>query len=102
MLAPVPAEPAHVLDDRLNVLRVLLDRVGIVESEVADAPILGGDAEVEAYGRRVADVQVAVGLRRKPRRDAAAVLANRHVVPNDGANEICGLFGDDPALRGTR
>ena len=78
--------------------------IGLVssEAEVADAAVLGGDAEVEAYGRRVADMEVAVGLRREPRGDAAAVLAGRHIVPDYGAYEVCGLFGDGLALRGTR
>ena len=39
--------------------------VGVVEPEVADAAELGGEAEIEADGLGVADVEVAVGLGRK-------------------------------------
>ena len=71
--APREAEPRDVLLDRVDVLDVFLRRVGVVEAQVADAAALGGDPEVQADRLRVADVQVAVRLRRKPRRDAAVV-----------------------------
>ena len=60
VLAPVEAEPADVGLDRVDVLLLLLDRVRVVEAEVAAAAELAGDAEVEADRLRVADVQVAV------------------------------------------
>ena len=69
-VAPVEAEPADVLLDGVDVLDVFLDRVGVVEAQVAAAAELGGDAEVEADGLGVADVQVAVGLGRKAGDDA--------------------------------
>jgi hypothetical protein len=65
VLAPVEAEPAHVLFDRLDVFQLLLDRVGVVKAQVAAAADLLGRAEVEADGLGMADVQIAVGLRRK-------------------------------------
>ena len=65
MLAPVEAHPAHVGLDRLDVLVLLLDRVGVVEAQVAAPAELGGDAEVEADRLCMADVQVAVGLGRE-------------------------------------
>jgi hypothetical protein len=47
MLAPVEAEPADVFLDRVDVLLLFLDRVGVVEAQVAAAAELLGDPEVE-------------------------------------------------------
>ena len=69
VLAPVEAEPAHVLLDGVDVLLLLLGRVRVVEAEVAAAAELLGDAEVQADRLRVAEVQVAVRLRREARDD---------------------------------
>ena len=51
----------------------------------------GGDPEVEADGFGMADVQVAVGLGREARDDAAAVEAGRHVGRNNFADEVPGF-----------
>ena len=92
-VAPVEPEPAHVVHDRVDVLDVFLDRVGVVEAQVAVAAELAGDAEVEADGLGVADVQVAVRLRREARDDAAAVRARGDVSGDDLANEVERLVG---------
>jgi len=52
-LRPVEAEPAHVALDRLDVLGVFLDRVGVVEAQIAQAAELGRDAEVQTDRLRV-------------------------------------------------
>ena len=87
-LGPVETQPAHVVLDGVDVFHVLLARVGVVEAQVAQPLVLGGQAEVEADGLGVADVQVAVGLGRKARVHAAAVLAGPDVGLDDGADEI--------------
>ena len=92
VLAPVEAEPAHVGLDGVDVLLLLLGRVRVVEAEVAAAAELLGDAEVEADGLGVADVEVAVGLGREAgdrRRDPAG----RDVGGDDLADEIAPLRG---------
>ena len=66
-LAPVESEPAHVLLNRVHVLDVFLRRVGVVEAQVAEPAEFLGDAEVQADRLGVADVQIAVRLRRKAR-----------------------------------
>ena len=86
--APREPEPRDILFDRVDVLDVFLRRVRVVEAQVAGAAALGGDPEVQADRLRVADVEVAVRLRRKPRRDAAVVLAGREVLVDDRANEV--------------
>ena len=77
----------HVLDDGLDVLDVLLGRVGVVHAQVADAAELAGDAEVEADGLGVADVQVAVRLGRKAGVDLRILLLG-DVRGDDVADEI--------------
>jgi len=56
MFAPVEAEPADVLLDRVDVLNVFFDRIGVVEAQVAAAAVLERHAEIEADGFGVADV----------------------------------------------
>ena len=63
--APVPAQPMHHLDDRVDVLLLFFLRVGVIESQVADAAEIARQAEVQADALGMADVQVAVGLGRK-------------------------------------
>ena len=85
--APVETQPVHVLLDRLDVLDVLLGRVRVVEAQVADAAELARDAEVEADRFGVADVQVAVRLRRKTGAHRP-VLAALQVVDDYLADEV--------------
>src|SRR5439155_14597535 len=88
--APVEAEPADVAHDAVDVLLALLRRVGVVEAQVAAAAELPGHAEVDGDGLGVADVQVAVGLRRKPRDHLAAEAAGAIVLQDDVADEVAG------------
>ena len=63
--APVPAQPMHHLDDRVDVFLLFLLRVGVVEAQVADAAEVARQTKVQADALGMADVQVAVGLGRK-------------------------------------
>ena len=65
VLAPVEAEPAHVLLDGVDVLLLFLGGVRVVEAQVAAAAELLGDPEVQADRLGVAEVEVAVGLGRE-------------------------------------
>ena len=87
-LAPVEPEPPDVVLDGFDVAGVLLGGVGVVETQVAAAAELTGDAEVEADGLGVADVEKAVGLGREACHHPAGVPAGGHVVPDDGADEV--------------
>src|SRR5690606_10505969 len=64
-----------------------LHRVGVVQAQVADAAELRRDAKVQADGLGVADVQVAVGLRREAGLDRR-VLAAGEVVSDDLPDEV--------------
>ena len=74
VLAPVEAEPPDVAHDLVGVLLRLLHRIRVVEAQVAAAAELLRDAEVDADGLGVADVQAAVRLRWKARDDAPPFL----------------------------
>ena len=90
VVAPVEPEPAHVLDDRVDVLLLLLDRVRVVEPEVAAAAEFVGDPEVQADGLRVPDVEVAVGLGREPG-DGCRDATGGDVRGDDLADEVAPL-----------
>src|SRR6185437_3224277 len=96
--SPVEAEPAHVALDGVDVFLRLPGRIGVGVAQVGMAAELFGDAEVEADRLGVADMQVAVRLRRKPR-DHGFVPAGGEVRAHDIADEIlpgfaCCGFGE--------
>jgi hypothetical protein len=87
VIGPGANEPFDVFGDGVDVLHVLLGRVGVIHPQVADAGELAGDAEVQANGLGMADVEVAIRLGREPRVDLRILLL-RHVRGNDVADEI--------------
>ncbi len=91
MLAPIEAEPAHVGLDGVDIFLLLLGRVGVVEAQIAMAGEFLGDAEIEADRLGVADMQVAVRLRRKPG-DDRLVPARGKIGAHDVADEILAGF----------
>ncbi len=95
---PAEPEPCDVGLDALDVLGVLLRGVRVVESQVAPALKLRRNAEVQADGLGVADVQIAVRLGRKPCGDTPAVRPRRDVLLDDGAYEV-GRSGDSRCIR---
>ena len=90
---PVQSKPSHCTSALIDVdvLDVFLGRVGVVEAQVAAAAELARDAEVQADRLGVADVQVAVRLRRKARRDAPRMTRRPDVLRDDRANEVEGF-----------
>ncbi len=88
---PVEAEPAHVVLDGVDVLLLFFLGIGVVEAQVGFAAELVGEAEVDADGLGVADVEVAVGLGRKAGLDVGvAVFFGAHVFGDDVAEEVGG------------
>ena len=88
VVGPTTNEPIHIGLDGLDVFDVFLGRIGVVHPQVAAAVGLAGDAEVQANRLRVADVQVAIGLRRKAG-DAERVLPGLQILRDDIADEVC-------------
>ena len=87
-VAPIETEPAHVALDALDELFGLALGVRVVEPQKAGAAELLRDAEIDADGLRVADVQIAVRLGREARLHAPAVLTGRDLVRDDLADEV--------------
>src|SRR5207247_995181 len=79
--------------ERRGVHDCFLDRIGVVEAEIAVPAVLLRDAKVEADRLRMADVQVAVRLRRKAR-DHRAMAAGGEVVFDDLTDEIARFGGN--------
>ena len=77
LAAPLEAEPLYVLLDGLHELDVFLRRVGVIEAQVALALIVTGDAEVQADGLGVADMEITVRLRRKTGMHALVLTAGQ-------------------------
>ena len=88
VLAPVEAEPAHVVHDRVDVFLALLGGVGVVEAQVTAAAIVMRQTEVDADRLGVADVQIPVGLGRKASDDPAVETAGAIVFLDDLADEV--------------
>jgi hypothetical protein len=88
MLAPVEPEPADRVGDRVLELDILLDRIGIVETQMALAAVLGGEAEVQDDRLRMSVMQIAIRLRWETRDDLAAMLAGSVILGNQRAQEI--------------
>ena len=80
MLAPIEPEPAQVLLDGVHVFDVLLGGIGVVHAEIAGPAKFVGDAEIQADAFGMANVQIAVRLRRKARNDTAIPLAGAEIV----------------------
>jgi len=88
VLPPVETEPADVFLYGVDVLLLLLHRIGVIHAKVATAAELLGYTEVQADGLGVPDVKVAVGFGRKARDDrfdAAFAQVRGHDVPNEVA-----------------
>ena len=86
-VAPVESQPVHILLNGVDVLLVFLVRIGVVITQEGAPARLGGDTEIQADRHDVADVQVAIRLRRKPGNDFA-MLPGREVVMDDLADEV--------------
>src|ERR1700739_1206412 len=91
MLAPVEAEPAHVALDGGDIFLVFIVRIGVSIAQIAMPAELLGNAEIEADRFGVADMKVAVRLRRKPRH-RGLVPAGCKIRAHDIADEILTRF----------
>jgi hypothetical protein len=89
--APVETEPADVALDGVDILLLLLGRIGVVEPQMAAPAILLGDAEIEADRLGVTDMEIAVRFRRKARDDAVDALGGE-VGLDDVADEVAPGF----------
>ncbi len=105
MLAPIETQPANVPLDGLDILHVLCLGVGVIETQMADAAIFLGYAEIERNRLGMADVQEAVRLRREAGDHSAIISAGAVIFGDDFSDEIfvfgnwCGVCHGDTVLR---
>ena len=59
MIRPAFDQPFHISDNGVDILDLFLGRIGVVHAQVALAAEFAGDAEIQANGFCVANVQVA-------------------------------------------
>src|SRR5580704_5628788 len=87
VVAPVEAEPMDVLLDGVDIFLLLLRGIGVVEAQIALAGEFLRDAEIEANRLGMADMEIAVRLRRKAG-DDFRVAAGCEIGSNNVADEI--------------
>ena len=73
--------------DGLDEFGLLFGGVGVIEAQVALAAEFAGDLEIHRHGFGMADVQIAVRLRRKAR-DRRGVFARGEVIRDDFTDEV--------------
>ena len=93
MGAPIEAEPAHVPFDGVDIFLLFLGRICVIEAQMAAAPELFCHTEIQADGFGVADMEVAIGFRRKSRHDRVDA-AGFQIGGDDVTNEIAARFAD--------
>ena len=89
VVRPAGDQPLHVRGDGFDIFEVLFDGVGVIKAEVALAIIFAGEPEVQANGLGVADMEIAIGLRREPGDDFGVALFG-DVARNDVADKVAG------------
>src|SRR5437016_994454 len=92
MRSPVVPQPTDRVGDRILVLDVLLERIRVIEAQMADAAVLGGEPEIQYDRLGMTEMQVAVRFRRETCDDASAVLAAAIVLRDDRPQKICADF----------
>ena len=99
-VAPVEAQPMDILLDGVDKLDVLLGGVGIVHTKIAQAAEALGGAEVDGQRLAVADVQIAVRLRRKTGVDLLTLEATtlRNILFDKGVNKVLAFALGDGGL----
>ena len=77
---PFATEPADVLHDGIDVFGFFLGGIGVVEAQIAFAAEFLRESEIDGDGFGVADVQIAVRLRREARVHAAPVFIGLQIL----------------------
>jgi hypothetical protein len=90
IVAPVEAEPAHVALDGVDIFLLFLGGIGVVEAQMAAPAEFLRHAEIQADRLGVADMQIAVRLRRLSGR---CILAWGHTLDNDEIQRLLAGFG---------
>ena len=91
IFAPIEAEPAHVPLDGIDIFLLLFGRIGIVKAQMAAPAKLFRRAEIQADRFGMANMQIAVRLRRESgnnTRDAARFEIGRDDIADEIATDL--------------
>ena len=77
-----------IVADRIDILDILFDGIGIVETEITGSSEFLGNAEIHTDGLGMAYMEVAVRFGRETRVEASAVFAGGKVVGHDLFNKV--------------
>ena len=89
---PAESQPTDIVLDGIDEFLAFLERIGVIEAEIAMTPVFFRQSEIQADRLGVADMEVAIGFRRKTGMHPAAMFAGGQVPGNHLANEA-GRFG---------
>ena len=91
-IIPVVTQPFDVFFDGVHIFQVFFYRVGIVEAQVANAPIFLGNAEIQADSFGMPDMQVSVGFGWKTGLHTPLVFTFRQIFFHHCFDEIQAFF----------
>ena len=79
-VSPLESQPFDIVLNALDIFRILLDRVGVVKTEVTDTIVFLGQSEVDGNGLGMSDMQITIGLWWETRLHPTTVLAFCQVI----------------------
>src|SRR3981081_4678111 len=82
------SQPLYVFLDGINVLRLLLLGIGVIETQIRFAAKFIGESEVQTDGLGMPDVEIAVGLWRKAGLHPCSIFVGLEVVEDDVADKV--------------
>ncbi|MNN75524.1 hypothetical protein D3C81_1918360 [compost metagenome] len=80
MLTRAAAQPINIFNDRLYVLHVLFQRIGIIETQIELPTVFSRDPIVRMNGKRTPDMQITIRFRWKPGADFPAVGSGLNIL----------------------
>ena len=91
-ICPLETKPLNIVLDALDIFCIFLDRVGVVEAQVALTAIFLGQSEVDGDSFSVSDMQVSVWLWWETGLHSATVLTFGQIIDDFLLNEAYRLF----------
>ena len=87
-ILPIESKPPDVLFDRFHIFYLLLAWIGVIKSQVTNAPKLLGKPKIEADRFGVSNMQIAIGFRWKSRMNPPFIFVCLQVFGYDISNKV--------------
>ena len=91
-IIPVVTQPFDIFFDGVHIFQIFFYRIGIVEAQVANTSIFLCNAEIQADGFGMSDMQVSVGFGWKTGLYSSLIFAFRQIFFHHCFNEVQALF----------